>query len=64
MVIVDVNHAATDNDVVMSGFSGWFPMSDNIEVLKEHGRHGATSGGSQLEKWWIFHKCNGKCNWS
>jgi len=36
MVIVVVNHAATDNDVVMSGFSGWFPMSDNIEVLKEH----------------------------
>ena len=36
MVIVDVNHAATDNDVVMSGFSGRFPMSDNTEVLKEH----------------------------
>jgi len=36
MVSVDVNHAATDNDVVISGFSGRFPMSDNIEELKEN----------------------------
>jgi len=36
MVTVDVNHAATDNDIVISGFSGRFPMSDNIEELKEN----------------------------
>ena len=36
MVTVDVNHVATDNDVVISGFSGRFPMSDNIDELKEN----------------------------
>jgi acyl transferase domain-containing protein len=36
MVIIDVNHAAADNDIVISGFSGRFPMSDNIDELKEN----------------------------
>lgn len=31
-----MNHAAADEDVVISGFSGRFPMSDNIDELREN----------------------------
>jgi acyl transferase domain-containing protein len=36
MVTEDVTHAAADDDVVISGFSGRFPMSDNIDELREN----------------------------
>lgn len=36
MVNVNMNPAAADDDVVISGFSGRFPMSDNIDELREN----------------------------
>jgi acyl transferase domain-containing protein len=36
MVTADVNSTAADDNVVISGFSGRFPMSDNIDELREN----------------------------
>ncbi|XP_033608867.1 fatty acid synthase [Cryptotermes secundus] len=36
MVAIDVESIATDDSVVISGFSGRFPMSDNIDELREN----------------------------
>jgi acyl transferase domain-containing protein len=36
MVTIDVDSTATDDSVVISGFSGRFPMSDNIDELREN----------------------------
>jgi acyl transferase domain-containing protein len=36
MVTADGNSTATDDDVVISGFSGLFPMSDNVDELRDN----------------------------
>jgi hypothetical protein len=36
MVTADLNSTAPDDNVVISGFSGLFPMSDNIDELREN----------------------------